>query len=70
MGIFMGLSAQDNIGHTGGDPGVSTFMFFNKDSLTGQIVFLNTSLNQESFDYFVKIWSALEAYPSEIAVQR
>jgi hypothetical protein len=69
MGIFMGLSATGNIGHTGGDPGVSTFMFFNKESLTGQIVFLNTSLNQESFDSFVQIWTALEEYRSEIGMQ-
>ncbi len=69
MGIFMGLSGTGNIGHTGGDPGVSTFMFFNKESLTGQIVFLNTSLNQESFDSFVQIWTALEEYRSEIGVK-
>jgi len=69
MGIFMGISGQGNIGHTGGDPGVSTFMFFNEESLTGQVVFLNTSLSQESFDSFVKIWTALEQYRSEIAIQ-
>ncbi|MGA9271651.1 MAG: serine hydrolase, partial [Lutimonas sp.] len=69
MGIFMGMSATGNIGHTGGDPGVSTFMFFNEDSLTGQIVFLNTSLNEKSFESFVKIWQALEEYRLEIGVQ-
>jgi CubicO group peptidase (beta-lactamase class C family) len=70
MGIFMGMSALGNIGHTGGDPGVSTFMFFNEESLTGQIVFLNTSLSEKSFDSFVKIWNTLSEYRSEIAVQR
>ena len=69
MGIFMGMSATGNIGHTGGDPGVSTFMFFNEDSLTGQIVFLNTSLNEKNFQSFVKIWQALEQHRSEIGVQ-
>ncbi|MEO0570706.1 MAG: serine hydrolase domain-containing protein [Bacteroidota bacterium] len=47
-GIFMGFSSKNTIGHTGGDPGISTFMFFNPKTGLGHIVMLNTSLSGES----------------------
>ena len=47
-GIFMGFSPTGNVGHTGGDPGISTFMFFDPESGLGHIVMMNTSLSGES----------------------
>jgi CubicO group peptidase (beta-lactamase class C family) len=49
-GIFMGFSPVGWIGHTGGDPGVSTFMFFDPKTGLGHVVMINTSLSRESID--------------------
>jgi len=62
MGVFMGFSAKGNIGHSGGDPGVTTLMFFNKNSLKGQLLFVNTSLDEEGFKEFVAVWEKLEEH--------
>lgn len=47
IGIFIGFSAMENIGHTGGDPGVSSLMFFNAEDKTGRILLVNTALLHE-----------------------
>jgi len=64
MGIFMGISAQEQIGHTGGDPGVSTYMFFNTKTKIGKILIVNTSLENEkgAVKEFLDIWKKLEEY--------
>ena len=36
-GIFVSFSADGLIGHSGADPGVSTYMFFNPKTNTGKI---------------------------------
>ena len=49
MGIFMGISAKGQTGHTGSDPGVATHMFFNTQTKLGKILIVNTDLkNKES----------------------
>lgn len=66
-GIFMGFSAKDYIGHTGGDPGVSTFMFFNAKSKIGRILFINTDLiNDQGVQQFFSIWNKLEEYQAKL----
>lgn len=62
MGIFMGLSAQGQIGHTGGDPGVATFMFFNTKTKIGKILIVNTDIKKEGIKEFRDIWKKLEEY--------
>ncbi len=62
MGVFMGISAQGQIGHTGGDPGVATYMFFNTKTKVGKILFVNTDLNKEGVKEFIDIWRKLEEY--------
>ncbi|MEM8507160.1 MAG: serine hydrolase domain-containing protein [Bacteroidota bacterium] len=64
-GIFMGFSPAGWIGHTGGDPGISTFMFFDPENGLGHIVMLNTSLsgdsiNQQLIPIFKAVNKALE----------
>ncbi len=49
-GIFMGFSPVGWIGHTGGDPGISTFMFFDPETGLGHIVMMNTSLSGDSIN--------------------
>ncbi len=44
-GIFVSFSSDGLIGHSGGDPGVSTHMFFNPKTQTGKILFVNTELD-------------------------
>lgn len=67
FGIFVGLSAKDYIGHTGGDPGVSSFMFFNSENRIGRILIINTDLtNEEGVQQFTSIWNKLEEYQLKI----
>lgn len=62
MGIFMGISAQGQIGHTGGDPGVATHMFFNTKTNIGKILIVNTDLKKEGIKEFIDVWNTLEEY--------
>lgn len=66
MGIFMGISAQGQIGHTGGDPGVATHMFFNSETKIGKLLIINTELNKEGIQEFIDIWGKLEEYESKL----
>lgn len=66
-GIFMGFSSFDNIGHTGGDPGVSTLMFFNQKNKIGRILFVNTNIqNQDGFNAYFRIMNKLDEYSSKL----
>lgn len=66
MGVFMGFSAKGNIGHSGGDPGVTTLMFFNAEAKTGQLIFVNTGMDDEGFQEFIDVWLRLETYRSKL----
>lgn len=66
MGIFMGFSAQGQIGHTGGDPGVATRMFFNTETKIGKILIVNTDIKKEAIKEFIDIWKKLEAYEMKL----
>ena len=66
MGIFMGISAQGQIGHTGGDPGVATHMFFNTTTRIGKILIVNTDLEKEGIKEFIDIWVKLEEYENKL----
>lgn len=65
MGVFMGISATGQIGHTGGDPGVATFMFFNPETQVGKILFVNTDLGKEGTKEFIEIWKKLIAFEAK-----
>jgi len=65
MGVFMGMSSQNQIGHTGGDPAVTTFMFFNSETNTGKVLILNTDLNKEGVQEFIAVWQTLEEYENK-----
>lgn len=61
--IFMGFSVAGNIGHTGGDPGVSTIMFFNPKTKIGRLLIVNTNINdKKGNDEFYAIWDKLGQY--------
>jgi CubicO group peptidase (beta-lactamase class C family) len=63
LGIFMGFSVAGNIGHTGGDAGVTTIMFFNPKTKIGRLLIVNTNINdKQGNDEFYSIWDKLEKY--------
>ena len=66
-GIFMGFSAQGYVGHTGGDPGVATFMFFDAEKKLGRLLLINTGLNnKEGVQQFFSIWDTLKEYQEDL----
>ncbi len=66
MGIFIGLSAQSQIGHTGGDHGVVTHMFFNTKTKVGKILIVNTYPKNEGKKDFFDLWNTLEKYENKL----
>jgi CubicO group peptidase (beta-lactamase class C family) len=47
-GLFMGFSSTGLIGHTGGDPGVVTLLFFDPQTGIGRLILLNTSITDKA----------------------
>ena len=64
-GIFMGFSAKGFVGHTGSDPGIVSFMFFNPKTNLGKLLFINTELNKDSKKVFINIWKKLNEFESQ-----
>ncbi|MEM9687305.1 MAG: serine hydrolase domain-containing protein, partial [Bacteroidota bacterium] len=65
-GIFMGFTPKGYIGHTGGDPGIGTYMFFNPKTKLGKILVINTSIiNAEGVKEFFSVWKTLEEFETE-----
>ena len=65
MGIFMGRSAKGQFGHSGGDPAVTTLMFFNSESKTGKLLISNTDLSKEGVQDFIAIWKTLQTFQTK-----
>jgi len=66
-GIFMGISAMNNIGHTGGDPGTSALMFFNAKDKIGRILLVNTNIeNQEGVNAYYNIFNTLGEFGQKL----
>jgi CubicO group peptidase (beta-lactamase class C family) len=66
-GIFMGFTPRGYIGHTGGDPGIATYMFFNPETKIGRILIINTSVsNSGGVDEFYSIWNTLGKYENKL----
>lgn len=66
MGIFMGMSAKGQIGHSGGDPGVTSLMFFNSDTKIGKLLIANTKLSKEGIKNFIQIFKTLASYETRL----
>lgn len=65
VGILIGFGFTGYIGHTGGDPGVCTMMFFDPKKRIGRILITNTSISdKKGNDTFYRIWDKLEKYQS------
>lgn len=66
--IFIGHSALGFVGHSGGDAGVSTWMYFNKETLKGMYIVVNTDLGdrKKELEYYA-VWDKLEKYSSKLS---
>ena len=68
MGIFIGHSGNGAIGHTGGDPGVSSLMFFDPKTGIGRFLMINTSLtSKEGANEFFGIMNALGDHAAKLS---
>ncbi len=66
MGIFMGISAKGKIGHSGGDPAVTTLMFFDSKTKIGKLLIANTDLTKEGIQEFISIFKTLAIYETNL----
>ncbi|GAB3021444.1 serine hydrolase domain-containing protein [Niabella terrae] len=67
VGIFIGFGYTGYIGHTGGDPGVLSMLFFDPGTSTGRIMMCNTSISdKKGNDCFYGIWDVLGKYASRL----
>lgn len=63
VGIFMGFGHTGFIGHTGGDPGVVSLLFFDPKTGLGRLLMLNTSFSDKAGGAAMyKIWDTLARY--------
>ncbi|MCH7414178.1 beta-lactamase family protein [Belliella sp. R4-6] len=58
-GIFIIYSNSGSIGHTGSDPGVSSVMFFDPETMKGKIFMANEDLTKHNVSAFKSIWQNL-----------
>lgn len=65
-GIFLSFSSNKLIGHSGSDPGVSTYMFFDPITKLGKILFVNTDLNKDGEKQYNLILSKLDEFGNKI----
>lgn len=66
-GIFIDFSKR-GLGHSGGDPGIVTFMYFNAETNIGKIVFQNTDFDEDPtvIKTFKAIWKTLASYENQL----
>lgn len=67
VGIFIGYGYTGYVGHTGGDPGVLSMMFFNPETNIGRIMIYNTNFtDKKGNDAFYNIWNLLEQFEGKL----
>ena len=67
MGIKMGFGSTGNFGHTGGDPGIFSVIWFDKDKRIGTYFIVNTDLEgKESVKTQQAIRSLLDEYTDKL----
>ncbi|MBR9845390.1 MAG: beta-lactamase family protein [Algicola sp.] len=63
--IFIGHSALGYVGHSGGDAGVATWMFFDKEKKTGRYIVINVDMGNDErareLEYYA-IWDKMNDY--------
>jgi len=67
VGVFIGFGFTGYIGHTGGDPGTTSMMFFDPKTNLGRIMIFNTNFSdKKGNDTFFQIWNILEKYQDKL----
>jgi CubicO group peptidase (beta-lactamase class C family) len=67
IGITIGISSTGNFGHTGGDPGLFSIMFFNPKNKIGKYIIVNTDMEgNKAWEQHYKIWSLLDIYADKL----
>lgn len=70
VGMFIGYGYTGHIGHTGGDPGVLSMMFFDPKKNIGRIMIFNTNFSDKrGNDAFYNIWNLLEKYGDRLKAE-
>ena len=63
--IFIGHSALGYVGHSGGDAGVATWMYFDKEKKTGRYIVINSDMGNDErareLEYYA-IWDKMNEY--------
>jgi CubicO group peptidase (beta-lactamase class C family) len=60
QGLFWAIRRNGTVGHTGGDAGLSSFLFFDPKTRVGKIFITNTELGQVTAPQFKAIWQLLD----------
>ncbi|GAB3726666.1 serine hydrolase domain-containing protein [Hymenobacter agri] len=60
QGLFWAQRRNGTVGHTGGDTGLSSFLFFDPVTRVGKIFVTNTELSSRTAAEFKAIWQALD----------
>lgn len=68
-GVYWENKGGTTIGHNGGDPGILTLMYYNKDKNVGAIFFTNTNVidNHKAAGLVQQAWNAIRTYRNEKA---
>jgi CubicO group peptidase (beta-lactamase class C family) len=70
--IFIGFSALGYVGHSGGDAGVATWMYFDKEKKTGRYIVINCDMGNDErareLEYYA-IWDKMNEYFDKMTVE-
>ncbi|WP_034059147.1 serine hydrolase domain-containing protein [Lacinutrix jangbogonensis] len=70
--IFIGHSALGFVGHSGGDAGVATWMFFDKKKKTGRYIVINCDMGNDErareLEYYA-IWDKMDTYFNKLSTE-
>lgn len=71
--IFIGHSALGYVGHSGGDAGVATWMYFDKANKTGRYIVINTDMGNDErakeLEYYA-IWDKMNEYFDKLIIEK
>ncbi|GAA3619094.1 serine hydrolase domain-containing protein [Flavivirga jejuensis] len=71
--IFIGHSALGYIGHSGGDAGVGTWMYFDKEKKTGRYIVINTDMGNDErakeLEYYA-VWDKMNEYFDKLNIEK
>ncbi|WPY98349.1 serine hydrolase domain-containing protein [Christiangramia sp. OXR-203] len=72
-GLFIGHSAKGYVGHSGGDAGVGTWMYFDKNTKMGRYIVINTDMGNDNrakeLEYYA-IWDLMDEYFEKLKAEK